>query len=697
MRLSIRCLLLAPALAPLLWGHGGGHQPPVPTEPPVPVPGPGGPPVPNPGPGGPARPANPGPNRPTGPATPAPPAPRTNAPTPANTGPVTPGSDAGPDLAGWQLWWDVNQHAYLDLKRALWDPGALTGSDDFFLGHGQRTLAHDLRPDPDELATRALPALLAVIEGERQPEVLSGCLMALAKMGELPPPADGAAIEAVLTSFVDSPNQQIAETAALALGVLGRRTSVALLADLLVGRGEGRGASTRSSDRTRAFAAYGLGLAAAGSEMPDVRRFAVLRLTRVLDRGEFAASDVGVACAYALGLVALEPDPAHLLDPGAGLPPAASREALVRWTLERLADRRLRNDVRAHLARTAAALVDPDGGRATLDDPLRGEVVSALVAALERSRRADPELRHGVLAALGRCVHAGDVEPDRAARAALLVLAREGDPIARTLATMALGQVGGRPGSPDRAGLAGTAEIQTFLLERLGRGRSREKPLAALALGVQGHHLRRRGLPLADETGAALRDSLDQERSPLDLGAYALALGLRGDIQAAPLIAAKLTSVADASARGHLALALGMTGDASFTGLLQRELPGEIYRPESIGRMAMALALLGDKRLVPELVEALRTTRSSAVRAVHAWTLGFVGDARAIEPLTALLADREQPILLRGIAALALGFAAERRERPWNTALAQDAHYPSAPPTLTARTTGAGGGVLDIR
>src|SRR5690606_13471295 len=142
----------------------------------------------------------------------------------------------------------------------------------------------------------------------------------------------------------------------------------------------------------------------------------VQRLTRALDADDFAASDVGVACAYALALVALESDPSHLADSEATHPPAASREALVRWVLARSADRKLRNDVRAHLSRTAAALVDPDAGRATLDDALRTEVVEALAATLARARRTDPELRQGAIVGLGLVVHAGRGRSDADAR-----------------------------------------------------------------------------------------------------------------------------------------------------------------------------------------------------------------------------------------------------------------------------------------
>jgi HEAT repeat protein len=71
-----------------------------------------------------------------------------------------------------------------------------------------------------------------------------------------------------------------------------------------------------------------------------------------------------------------------------------------------------------------------------------------------------------------------------------------------------------------------------------------------------------------------------------------------------------------------------------------------------------------------------------------------VGDARAVEPILAILEDESVSDLVRGIAALAMGFIAEPVERPWNTVLALDVAYPASPATLFDP---GGGGVLNIR
>jgi HEAT repeat protein len=98
---------------------------------------------------------------------------------------------------------------------------------------------------------------------------------------------------------------------------------------------------------------------------------------------------------------------------------------------------------------------------------------------------------------------------------------------------------------------------------------------------------------------------------------------------------------------------------------------------------------------VDELVTQLAESDSSSVKAVYAWTLAYVGDVRAVEPLIALLGDPDVPDLTRGIAALGLGWTCEAVRLPWNTGLARDANLMRAPATFF--NPNGGGGVLDIR
>ena len=106
------------------------------------------------------------------------------APTgPDASGPTTGGIEASADPTTWRHWWHFNRAPYLDLRRHLHAIDAWTGSDDFFLGHGGRNAAPPtLRPSRELVETRVVPALLRVLAEGGSPDVLTGTLIALAKI-----------------------------------------------------------------------------------------------------------------------------------------------------------------------------------------------------------------------------------------------------------------------------------------------------------------------------------------------------------------------------------------------------------------------------------------------------------------------------------------------------------------------------------
>ena len=107
----------------------------------------------------------------------------------------------------------------------------------------------------------------------------------------------------------------------------------------------------------------------------------------------------------------------------------------------------------------------------------------------------------------------------------------------------------------------------------------------------------------------------------------------------------------------------------------------------------MALTLCRDKSLVPTLVKEMKASGSSSVRAVHAWSLGLVGDTRAVDPLVGLLKDTEQTTLLRIQVANGLGFVCDPEHVPWSTSLKEAANYITRAETLLG---GSPSGVLEI-
>ena len=87
-------------------------------------------------------------------------------------------------------------------------------------------------------------------------------------------------------------------------------------------------------------------------------------------------------------------------------------------------------------------------------------------------------------------------------------------------------------------------------------------------------------------------------------------------------------------------------------------------------RAATALGLLGGggpaerEKVLLTLVTALEATRSQPFKGQIAMTLGRIGDARAVEPLAAILASDKEAHLNRAIACAALGLVGDEEMRP---------------------------------
>jgi HEAT repeat protein len=222
-------------------------------------------------------------------------------------------------------------------------------------------------------------------------------------------------------------------------------------------------------------------------------------------------------------------------------------------------------------------------------------------------------------------------------------------------------------------------------LERDSRGR----PWAALGLA-----LCERGVATsAGATPLLVREALQKERNPSDLGALAVAAGLMSDSAATHAILEKFEGIEEDRARGHLAIALGLLGSRESADVLQRAASDGIYQPRFVREAALALALLQDAKAPVRWVQILQESDSQLAQASLAQALGRVGDARAIDPLVRLLSDRDRSPSLRAYAAAALGGIADARPLPWNTCYSLDLNWRAAPPTLLDPS---GFGVLNI-
>jgi HEAT repeat protein len=689
MRLRTASALLVPLVLVLLAGslcaHGGASPQPKPPE----EPGSGTPP-----PAGKPAGSGSGPKRPLAPSTPGPAAP--GAPSAGlgatlGGGPLTGGAFER-DLSNWSLWWELNQAAYLDLKAHVSAPGAATGVEGFFLGAA--SAPGDLGPSAHVLRNALAPALLDVLERDSGVELVSGALVALGKVGRVgfASQDDARRFQRVATRLLAHANQEVRETAAVALGILGDARAIPALANLVWDTAAGRALVGKGEvdTRTRAFAAYALGLIGARAASAAERQVIVAALARALERTQTAQPDLPVACVLALSLVPLA-TPAPSGDPERAGPPEGSRRGQFEFLLALMADQERDAVLRAQcpiaLARLLASLTGDD------DHALRSHVTRELVGLLAQ-RRAPRELLQSCVLALGEIGTDGDGELDARIRAALQqAFAQAVELETRGFALIALARSGGRRGAGEPVGRAEAAE---FLVHQLTEGKSTVRAWAALASGVLGHALVRADPrePRLARLRSAVRARLEDERDPARLGAAAIAAGLLGDAESGPLLEARFAKALPDEARGHVATGLALLGRREALPLLRRVLGESLYRAELLRATAIALAVLEDKSAAPELVRLLDGASSLVVQTALSTALGYAGDARVLEPLLAALVDERKSERARGYAAVALGNVADPEALPWNASLAHGLNYRATTATLTDPVLG--GGILDI-
>ena len=224
-------LLCVALLATSLNAHGGQYRGPGDVVPPGPGGGgntgrPSGPTT-----GGPAGPST---GRPSGPSTGSPAAPSTGGPTGPrgpSRGPTTGGRGAsiGLDLTKWSFWWEFNKDPFIHLKDAIHSKGTQTGSDDFYLGSTRKSNSRDTLAPTKEDRLNVLATLRRAMKSTNNKDIISACMIAMAKIGMDHPEFK---LKDVFKPYLKSLNQEVRETAALALGIAAQTESDEL--DILI-------------------------------------------------------------------------------------------------------------------------------------------------------------------------------------------------------------------------------------------------------------------------------------------------------------------------------------------------------------------------------------------------------------------------------------------------------------------------------
>lgn len=608
-------------------------------------------------------------------------------------GPSTPVGPGAAAVTDWRVWWSFNRDLYLQVKGAIHEAQSLTGNDDFYLGENQRAVPRETRPELSVLAGEVLPALLRALDGTENQDLISASLMALAKVGlDASSPAvpgqrgeTSVDVASVLRGYLSHSNQEIAETAALALGIQGRPESagvlVALVRDseagrLLVGR-------KRVPHRTRSFAAYGLGQLGTASSRIDVRTLVVRVLMEILRTDESPTTDLATACLVSIGLCPLKAK--GTWKPEAPAPRVAtSLESQVAWLLAWFEAQSGPASVRAHAPMCIARLALAAGEGPRL-------AAAAMLLKVPPGSGLEREVWRASLTALG---HLGDGDEDaidHRIRQHLQAAVKSQDGQGRALARIAWARVLARPGS-GKGSDAVLDKGRAWLLEDLARGNSTTRAWTALALGILGHERHARGLSVSSSLALSLRLALQGTSSPRDVGALCLALGLVGDQSSGEELLRRLEQHADDGLRSQAAVALGLLGDPGARAPLAAHLAQAKHRPFLIRELATALILLGDRSTLPGLIEGLKSAKTLADQSAYAFAIGRVGDKRAVAPLLEVLGDKTLSDVSRAFAAAALGVIANGDDLPWNAWLAADLHYGLMPSSLADGSRG----VLDL-
>lgn len=645
------------------FGHGGQYRGPRDVVPPGGGSGPGGPSTPS-GPSGPSTPSGPsGPSTPSGPTGPTTgPSGPTGGP---SGGPTTRGIDITESLDTWTFWWEFNKERFLNLKRAISSVAPTTESDEFYMGILNPGAKDVIGITREKVQAEILPAIREVLaDKDRMRDETSSALVALGKFGIDPQQS----IQDI-SKFLDSKDQEIRETAAVALGILAQPEAIPTLKDLLTDSQQGQKLTgQREVDlRTRAFAAYGLGLIGhylVGDDFRAQRTEVTDLLCEVLRKDSSSVKDIKIACITALGLIPNEDEDVLRVVKDPLMP-------LLEDTESKNIDL-IRAHVPTAMARMAAHLKE--------DSTTSREWVDAFLKMLN-NKREDQYVRQSLVLALGLLVQDGDEDYKKVFSALRKVQEDGRSQQERYFTGIVFGQMGGD-------------DAVNFLLKEVTDGKKLFKPWAALGLGVNAYNLRTKdGGAIDPRVADRINLALQKEKDPSDKGAFAISLGLLRHQASRDLILKELLDTNVESLKGYLGVSLGLMNAPDVLEQIRAEIRKSKRRPEQLQQLSIAAGLLGDKDIVTELVDMMREASTTSVYAALAQALGFIGDQRSIAPLVELVKNKKDLTgEARAFAIVALGIVGDKEEFPWNTKVSENMNYRASVTTLT----GGAVGILDI-
>jgi len=671
-RILFAALLVSVALlicADDMWAHGGqyrgpgGAVPPNQREPSDPTP-----PQPPPPSGPPVTPAPTTPDsRPTAPTPTTPGTPTTPQPATPGADPKTRGATGSLGFENWVFWYHNNKADIENLKKALYT--RVSSENPLFqIGGKNRSNRSDATQDiKAKVESDILPALEWAMDPKngRHQDVTSATYIAIGKMAKNPQQVE------LIKKGLDPKLKNeliVQESAAVGLGML-RRADPAnqfdageldKVREFLFGIFEDAGNDYQT--RTRAFAVISIGLLGdqpSGSGSYAGHAATVQRLFALLER-DYGHPDMLVSLLMAIGLQ----DPTAITDGQRDI----LRECLAKGRIGK-------SDVQS-LHQSYAAL--------TLGRIGTSKDIMVLQRAMTNRRNKDKNIQRACaigLGQLGRLVSGED--RIAVARTLLDQVNKLKDPSAINFAIISLSDLVIADVKEGKTDVLGGTKVEEFLLKMAEDGKYIQRPFGALALGLI-------GAAITDETtitayGEFRSKSLEILRNGLGSkkldkrgrAAFATSLGIIKDMSSVKaLVAIVADDKEDTEFRGYAALGLGLIGQATRDVLTPIRAALKERRSEELRQQtATALGLLQDKEGVPLLLEELDRAKSQNVKGQVVLALAKIGDARAVDPMVALLKDTEAQDLTRALACAGLGVIGDLEWLPSLSRVTLDLNY----------------------
>ncbi|MBO45287.1 MAG: hypothetical protein CMJ96_00150 [Planctomycetes bacterium] len=530
------------------------------------------------------------------------------------------------DMQDWRTWWDFHEASFLMSRPS---GGFVSAS-----GGNQSPVSGSILD--------SLKGLM--MDDENSFEIRAAAMEALAALG-----AEPANLTSLFRNYLESEKGRLSHPAVVSLTAISSQEASDDLLHILKNDREGRqlfGSRRSISEFNRAYAAYGLALAARATADNDFKNLVAATLWEILADTRSSKQDLSVACVLGLGILR-QADPYNTLD------------HLLAYTSE--------GDSLACAHGPTAIAQIAIGGRvnSTTFESVQNYFIN-LVEHRVRGRFAKL-IRYGAVQALGSTAGLGSKETQNRAVDVLTTQSYKAqDRHERDLATMALANWALFIEDDTR-----TKIVEHIVKKRLQKGDNDARSWAALSLGRLAWNLRQNKQTVPQEIEDSLYKAMERARSGNLRSVYSLALGLAGSTQSGEMVQEWFVDANDNNERSYAALSLGMLGRKEAIPSLSGVFTERLESPALLARSAQALMMLQDIHTPANLIDLLagnQNRRLSTNEQLNLITaLGRVASSAPASVLAGLAVDENQPREVRVAAASATGCSARANPATWAT------------------------------